>query len=113
MLDLSLFEAFFFFQKRFQFHRFSANYVDLNSHMREAFFFSVNVMISCYVLALTVLNMRVKFHSCGLPQSLSLETEIRISLLLPANRATFEAIFTLMSRRIEKIKLDMHISSVT
>ena len=33
-------------------------------------------MISCYVLALWVLNMRVKFHSLGLPQSLSLEMEV-------------------------------------
>ena len=39
--------------------------------MREAFFscfLSVNVMISCWVLNI----VRVKFHSFGLPQSLSL-----------------------------------------
>ena len=83
---------------RVKFHSFglpqslSLGYVDLNSLL------SLNVMISCYVLALWVLNMRVKFHSLGLPQSLSLEMEIRIYLLLPVNRATFEAIFTLMRR---------------
>ena len=61
--------------------------MDLNS------FLSVNVMISCYVLSLWVLNMRVKFHSFGFPHSPSLEMEIRIYLLLALNRATFEAIF--------------------
>ena len=78
--------------------------MDLNS------FLSVNVMISCYVLALWVLNMTVKFHSFGLQQSLSLEMEIRIYLLLPVKRATFKAIFTLMRRYIGKVKLDTHIS---
>ena len=87
MLDLSSFEA--LFSIKMLVLRVSLNYVDL---------LSVNVMISCYALALWVLNMIVKFHSLGLPQSLSLEMEIRIYLLLPVKRATFEAIFTLMRR---------------
>ena len=63
--------------------------MDLNNHMRKAFW----SVISCYVLRLSVLNMRVKFLSCGFRQSLSLETEIRISLLLPVYQATFEVFF--------------------